>query len=236
MWNFLLAIASIGPADLLILEASDREAEALLAAALPTWTLRCVAIPKRRVSKVMRLVQILRNGPPSGLAKLDFEAAETSIGQIAQDRRLIVAIQPIAAVLALRVHPESCAVLVDLWDIEDARLARLSAARDGDSASRSPRRAWDNIRDKSDIRAWRRFHEQLVTDSDAVTVCSDVDRHAMPSSTKIYVVPNGADRRDDAPRPLHQPPVILYHGQMTYAPNADAARILVEEILSLIHI
>lgn len=234
MWNFLLAIDSIGPADLIVLE-SEPDGENPLPAALPQWSVEYVPIERRRPSHAIRIIEMLRGDQPSTLSKLDIEQAARSVRALAMQRRLIVAIQPIAAVVALRAKETKTRLVVDLWDVEDARLASVRATSERTRPNRLTRRLWDVVRDKSDIRAWRAFHQRLVTEADAVTVCSHVDREAMPHSSRIWVVPNGADVRPGQTRPRPEgPPVVLYHGQLTYAPNIDAARVLVREVFPLL--
>ncbi len=234
MWNFLHAIDAAGPADLLVLESPDDEAADLIRSKLPSWNCQFQAVPRRGGSKLKRLAVILQQREPSGLARFDFAALATTTSVVAEGRQLIIAIQPIAAVLAQRIRSEETSLLVDLWDIEDARLRRLMTIREPGARVTFPRRAWNWVRNSSDVRAWRRFHESLLDIKVLVTVCSDVDRHALPAGLKVRVVPNGADLRSLSAHAVGDPPVILFHGQLTYQPNADAARILVDEILPLV--
>lgn len=95
-----------------------------------------------------------------------------------------------------------------------------------------------------------RFRERIIAGeaalaaaADEVWVCSAADRQLFartyPSSpARVRVVPNAVDtfglahlaRAREAPRPADRPPTVLFTANFGYAPNLDAARILVDEI------
>lgn len=235
LWNFLLAIDSLGPADLVVLEEKSDESATSLRGSLPAWGVHFVPASTYRLRSVRKLMSALRRQRPSGLARLNLTETAATVADIAGARVLIVAVQPIAALVAQRVRRPDSRLVVDLWDVEDARLVRINATRGGTTEHRRLRSVWGHFRDSSDVVAWGRFHEELVASADAVVVCSELDRAAMPASDRIWVIPNGADIR---PCALHRRsgefPTILYHGQLTYPPNVDAARILVEQVLPLL--
>lgn len=235
MWNFLLAVDALGPADLIVLDRPDDNSLVLLHEALPAWTVECVPITKRQMSAASKFFGTLHPQAPTALQRLDLDGTAERLRPFADARDLIVAIQAGPAALAQRVSGRETRVLVDLWDIEEARLKRILVARPRGRALLAARRLWLELRDRMDIRAWRQFHRALIDWAAAVTVCSEVDRAALTSGPKTHVVPNGADVRPLVHRELHDPPTILYHGQLTYPPNADAAAILVEQILPLLN-
>ena len=74
---------------------------------------------------------------------------------------------------------------------------------------------------------------------DGLTIISETDSEAIPhkKSGEIRIVPNGVDTeyfKAEAvkPEPAPQPPYsVVFTGNMSYAPNVDAARFLVEEVM-----
>ncbi len=234
MWNYLLAIDAIGPADLVVLE-HRREAEhRLLATALPTWTVQQMEPQKKRSSVVTKVSAAVRRELPSSLAALDLDAVVGNLQSAIGSRSLIVAIQPLSAMIARAVAPRSTRTVVDLWDVEDDVLKRIGATRERSKQSLL-RGTWNRYRDEADLVAWKRFYADLTSWADGITVCSAVDRDRLPPSGNTWVVPNGADvplicqQRD-----CTSPPVILYLGQLTYFPNVDAAELLARDVMPLV--
>ena len=80
-----------------------------------------------------------------------------------------------------------------------------------------------------------RYESRVFDYFDAHAIISRNDRLLIPHRDRdhIHLVPNGVDLSAFAPsskRPSG-PPVILFTGNMSYAPNVDAAHYLVEDIL-----
>jgi glycosyltransferase involved in cell wall biosynthesis len=235
MWNFLLAIDRIGPADLVVLAAEPESGAELLAERLPAWNVRYVPLRSKPGRRILQLRWVLRRKLPFSLAFIDVDVVRPLFREMADSHRLILAIQPIAAVVAMQSCTSDNHLVVDLWDIEDVRLARQIAAQAEDRRRQFPRSLWESLKGKLDIRAWREFHKDLTETADAVTVCSEVDRASMPSGSCTWVIPNGADVEQSKPLARRSgPPVVIYHGQLTYPPNVDAAHILVEEVLPIL--
>lgn len=72
---------------------------------------------------------------------------------------------------------------------------------------------------------------------DALTVISETDNEAIPRKKggEITIVPNGVDFDYFQPRSSNLSPCdIVFCGNMSYAPNVDAVRYLVEEIMPLV--
>ncbi|MBR6049438.1 MAG: glycosyltransferase [Bacteroidales bacterium] len=75
---------------------------------------------------------------------------------------------------------------------------------------------------------------------DALTIISETDSEAIPhkKNGEIQIVPNGVDLDYFNPLiPQHGDPVtydIVFCGNMSYAPNIDAARYLVEQVMPLV--
>lgn len=71
---------------------------------------------------------------------------------------------------------------------------------------------------------------------DALTIISETDSEAIPhkKNGEIQVVPNGVDFDYFAPGAIKQSHNIVFTGNMAYAPNVDAARYLVHEVMPLV--
>lgn len=71
---------------------------------------------------------------------------------------------------------------------------------------------------------------------DALTIISEVDSEAIPhkKNGEIQIVPNGVDFDYFAPSAIKQSHNIVFTGNMAYAPNVDAARYLVHEVMPLV--
>lgn len=103
-------------------------------------------------------------------------------------------------------------------------------ARDG---SNPARRAY------ATIQWWRmaRFEPQILRAVDQVLVCSDTERELAHTwgVNRAMVVPNGVDLDRFAglvrrPRADGEPPTLVFVGGLSYAPNAEAVRWLLDEI------
>ena len=85
-----------------------------------------------------------------------------------------------------------------------------------------------------EYRALQRTEQQALLDFNATTIISDVDRKAI--SPQVTIVPNGVDT--DYFSNKHLTPnteyTICFTGNMSYAPNVDAAHYLVKEVMPLV--
>ncbi|MBQ8703706.1 MAG: glycosyltransferase [Bacteroidales bacterium] len=80
-------------------------------------------------------------------------------------------------------------------------------------------------------RALQRYEQQALALFDATTVIAPADRDAI--SPSVHLVPNGVDTDYFSPRAAGVSPKysIVFTGNMSYAPNVDAACWLVNEIM-----
>lgn len=81
--------------------------------------------------------------------------------------------------------------------------------------------------------------EAVLSGFQRVLVCSEVDREALVANVphaKLALLPNGVDREDFSPNGLveRDPNRIIFTGNMSYYPNADAAKYFVREIFPLV--
>ncbi|MBR1851533.1 MAG: glycosyltransferase [Bacteroidales bacterium] len=76
--------------------------------------------------------------------------------------------------------------------------------------------------------------EHLACDLfDRQTIIAETDRDAIlhKNNSNIVIVPNGVDTKHFAPTNIQKKYDILFCGNMQYAPNIDAARYLIEQVL-----
>jgi polysaccharide biosynthesis protein PslH len=104
------------------------------------------------------------------------------------------------------------------------------AAEDWSSAASGPRRAWRRL----DALAWRRFSRRAFAAVDRVVVFTDRDRAAVERLAPGLGVRTIPLTIEPPERPLDpkggDPPTLLFFGGYGHAPNADAARRLLNSI------
>ncbi len=133
-------------------------------------------------------------------------------------------------------RPHLGPTVVDLMDLEDVKAGlRAELLADGAGAPWSAeglRRRVAGWQARRSARGWARLQRSVAEEVDRVVLCSDLDAHrsGLPG---VVVVPNTYSRPSrpvgsDAPG---HPPVVLLQGSLHYAPNMDAARWLVGEVV-----
>ncbi|MGQ0434742.1 MAG: glycosyltransferase family 4 protein [Microthrixaceae bacterium] len=109
--------------------------------------------------------------------------------------------------------------VLDLQNIESALLASYATARTGPSSIP----AW------AEGRAVRRIERTALGEYDTVTVVSETDRKRLPGThPRVLICPNGW--QPGPPLPPSTEPVVAFVGLLGWAPNADAAVWLAEEV------
>jgi polysaccharide biosynthesis protein PslH len=130
---------------------------------------------------------------------------------------------------ATAVLSESLTDLPSLWDTIDAwHLSRAEEAR-ADPFPRSVLRRAGSL-------SIRRFEREALKRANVTTATSAADRAALldvSPSARVEVVSNGVDTEYFAPQATRDgaQPVIAFHGNFAYSPNADAARFLALDVL-----
>jgi glycosyltransferase involved in cell wall biosynthesis len=104
-------------------------------------------------------------------------------------------------------------------------------------ADRTGWKAMDRLRclvDRVDEPRWSRLERRLRARGDNVVLCSDLDRRRS-GLLSAAVIPNGYPAPQPPAGPRGQgPPVIGFVGTMTYEPNREGARWLVEQVFPLL--
>lgn len=114
---------------------------------------------------------------------------------------------------------------LDLDDIEHRKLGRDPLLKT---------QSWlRRLRQKIEIRSWRKVELSSLGDFDAVAVCSEDDQQYL-GATNVVVVPNGAEVRHDCMSCDEVEGRMLFVGLLFYRPNDDALCYFIEEVLPLI--
>lgn len=139
--------------------------------------------------------------------------------------------------------PTGVPVVANLDDLEDDK---IRAQLEGDRAARSPassvadraRASGSRWLDRIDLRRWRTLHREMSDDLDRLVVCSESDRDRLASIGAVgaAVVPNvyPAPARPLGRDTVGAPPTLSLVGTLHYAPNVDAARFMVREVLPIV--
>jgi glycosyltransferase involved in cell wall biosynthesis len=197
---------------------------------------------RARGLRTLQLEWLATSRLPFSVAMRDYSAVRSAFLAWARPRYDLAWIGRAHSYVPLARHIVA-PTIVDLDDLEDRKIdAWLGVASDAKTLAHGARRppgsvavgrAWGSLAlNMANTRRWRALEQQIAGAVDAVVVCSELDRQRFGMSNTV-VVPNAyvpperpAGRLDPG-----EPPTILLVGPLTYAPNADAARFLVKEVL-----
>jgi glycosyltransferase involved in cell wall biosynthesis len=207
----------------------------------------CLRSKEVPVTPVARLVQHVRHlGSPTRVARRDWDAIRRDLRSwmATYDLTVVELVDDLVVLGPLFQGP----VVVD-HDDRDSDVVRQTRAlfKEAD-ARRSHRRGgrrWILSTGKSfgrdlylrlDQQRWLRAERLAARRADLVLVASDEDRLTAQDPAKAVVIPNGFERRG---RPVgspvvRTPPTVAFWGRMSYRPNADGARWLLDEVLPLL--
>jgi glycosyltransferase involved in cell wall biosynthesis len=232
--NVVGALADLGPVDLFALVDPARTEDCAVPADAPVDKVEVAWRPRSRYGGLRRASWLVSGGLPAELFGWDHEAVRHQLRRWAAPRYDLVWYERAGAHVALRDEIAAPAI-VDLDDLEDAKiLDRLSSnghAPLGGSAAQRPAHLARTALARVNARRWRDLQRAVARSVDKVVVCSQVDADRLGVANAV-VVSNGYD----APGvPLGrasagQPPSLLFAGLLTYPPNVDAARYLVNEV------
>lgn len=90
---------------------------------------------------------------------------------------------------------------------------------------------------KSEYRRLAKYENELFDIFDNKTIISLPDRDLIPHEErdKIHIIPNGVDHDFFKPLVHEKKYEIVFIGNMSYAPNVDAAEYLAQKVLPLVH-
>lgn len=229
------ALAEMGSVDLLVMAGANQTTPCEVPDGAPVDRVKVVPRPAGRSVGLHRLAWAVRGGLPVDLAALDFGPLRSEVaawlapsyaGAWIFMPELFVALRPVLQ------DP----LVVDLFDLEDQKhLRRLALADAGRSPAIRLRQAAARLQGRRNAGLWRDLHARIGREAALVTVCSEQD-HRLLGQPGAAVLPNGYEL-DGLPlgrEEVGRPPTVLLQGSMVYAPNADGARVLAQDIAPLL--
>ena len=122
-------------------------------------------------------------------------------------------------------------LVVDMDDVEGRKVARGSAVV---SARYPPAlRPAVRLRDRRSSEAWSRLQSRVAARASRYLVCAEEDVRAFPHGTG-QVVPNTIVNASTSASIAEEECRIIFHGTLTYPPNEDAVRSLLDDIAPLV--
>lgn len=238
--NTLRGLARVGAVDLFVMTGSQGWNTREAPPAGQVCRLEVVAKPPPRFVGLRKAGWLVAGRVPSTFVGRDYELIRGQFRSWASDRYDLVWISGAECYLPLRGLVRGPTV-VDLDNLEDYKIARrpLGSSRPSRNSRRahlgSVWRALSRVSALRDAALWTKLQAEIVTQVDAVVVCSELDRTRL-GAPNGYVIPNGYAYQA---RPLGRvsvghPPVLTFIGFLPYLPNFDAAQYLVQAIAPLI--
>jgi glycosyltransferase involved in cell wall biosynthesis len=186
-----------------------------------------------------RLAAAVDRSRPFELPRSDGGAALRALTRFVQGRYDLVwyfGIRPLLLTEGMVAAP----AVLDLVDLEDhkilARMAIPAPASTGPSST--ARRLASRLFSGEEVRRWRRLQRAAGGQVSATVVCSDLDaeRARAGGVPRVAVVPNGYRVVDEPVGrvAVADPPTVVFQGTLRYAPNAEGARFLVDEVAPLL--
>lgn len=231
LFHLLRGLHRVAPIDLVVLGELTSEQRDGIRAAFPGC--RLAETPPVRAPRARAWWDLVVHRRPQSLAFRDLAEARLQVASFAADGPALVWCFGAVAYDAVDTVPDIPTVLdlADLPDVWRARVGTLPARahRQGVSGSTVSR-----IREVADRRAWR-HHLDLLPERVTLAVCSSVDATRFTHGD-VVIVPNGTDPVPVGSRDLVRaddltPPTLLFAGQLSYPPNADAAVWFSSEVL-----
>lgn len=234
--NVIAALAELGEVDVFLLCDARLESEVAPPRGLQLGKVGHTLRSTRGAGRLDRLRTMAPGARPAAIRLQDDAAARSAFsswGPGAYDLAWFVRIE---SWLTLGPLVDARAV-IDYDDLRDHLVrSRLRSAWPDSPGSRGrpplSRRLRDRLVADTEARAWARLQRQTSRDVRAVVVCSELDRQRL-AVENAAIVPNGADV-PAAPigrLAVGSPPTLCLHGSLNYGPNADAATVLVRDVM-----
>jgi polysaccharide biosynthesis protein PslH len=125
---------------------------------------------------------------------------------------------------------------IDLEDQKELRRARILKSHRPSSGLQRLRSSVSLARAYVNARDWQQFQRSIASGADRIILCSHLEVENCGFDNAVDVVT--AFRRPDRPagrQEVGDPPVLLFQGELTYAPNVDAAKWLVNSVAPHLH-
>nr|WP_231134361.1 glycosyltransferase family 4 protein [Motilibacter deserti] len=126
---------------------------------------------------------------------------------------------------ALKGHVRARRHVVDCDDVETEKWKAYLAARGGSGSS------IERLQRRIELPWWQRIQDDVLRWSDAVIVCSSLDRARLGNDRKVHVVPNTYPRPTAVRRAPSGPPRMTMIANYQTDQNVDAAEYAVREVL-----
>lgn len=195
---------------------------------------------QRELARVCRRVEVLEFSRWRGWLRAAVEVAGRRPLQVAyfHDRRLA---RRVRALIAEEAPDHVYCLLVRTAEYVDGiavprTLDLMDAFSWGMAQRHDQRPGWFGPLLELESRRLRSYEAAVVDRFERCTVITAADRDqiAHPHRARIAVVPNGVDLETFRPRSTPTDIDLLFVGNMGYPPNADAAEVLVREVLPLV--
>ena len=246
MSNIVRALSELGEVDFFLLAHSGTAQTSGVPADAPVARFGS-APPAPRTHPNLRprarqLRWLVRDSVPFAVAMRDHSVVRSAFRAWCRPRYDIAWIGRPHSYFALGDALTGTPTIVDYDDLEGHKIDTwLGVAVDAQRLSRSDRRSapvpiirrWGaKVFNRANSQRWRALEHRIAGSVAAVTVCSELDRQRLGVPNAV-VLPNGypSPRRPLGRVELRHPMTILLVGALCYAPNVDAARFLVGEVL-----
>jgi glycosyltransferase involved in cell wall biosynthesis len=238
--NTLKGLARLGDIDLFVMAGTHEWSVREAPPAGQVSRVEVVVKPPSRFAGLRRAGWLVAGQVPSAFVGRDYGGIRRQFRSWSRGRYDLVWIGGAECYLPLRglVHGPT---IVDLDNLEDYKIARRPTGSPGPSGGvrHGPlggvRRALSRVSALRDARLWRKLQADIAAQTEAVVVCSEIDR-ARLGARNGFVIPNGYAYQE---QPLGRvsvghPPVVSFIGFLPYLPNFDAAQYLVQAIAPIV--
>jgi glycosyltransferase involved in cell wall biosynthesis len=242
--NIVRALSRLGEVDFFLLPHWGTPTQTLVPEGEPIARLgRAPRAPRRgraRSPRIRQLEWLAMSTLPFSIDERDYSGVRSAFLAWARPRYDLAWVGRAHAYVPLAGLIDA-PTLVDLDDLEDRKIgAWMDVASDAKSLADETRsspvaaaivRSWGSrVLNTANRRRWRGLEHRIASRVEAVVVCSELDRERLGVSNAV-VIPNGYPQPERPAGRVKAGAAILLMGALTYAPNADAARFLVKEVL-----